>query len=108
MAGWIRDSLSAYAFTLDGWSHKRPIKWLLPQRVHHFVCLAADVTVGWGPDAADWERNAARHPELVWFYGWYWNGRCDFCGGTGEIHWLHPNDQIKPCGKCMGSGLQPR
>lgn len=99
----LRDLVARHAFAIDGLGHRLP----LPKRLSHNLCLAADVTVGWGPDASDWE--SARTPFLRWFYRWFWDESCPTCGGKGEIRiWRRgdPTNDFHPetCPGCEGRG----
>lgn len=100
----LRSLVGRHAFQVDSLGHRLP----LPKRLSHNLCLAADVTVGWGPDASDWPE--AKTPFLRWFYQWFWNGNCPTCGGQGEIQiWRQgdPTDDFHPetCPGCAGTGL---
>jgi len=103
LGSYLRGLVGRYAFTLDGYGHRLH----LPEPLSHNVCLAADVTVGWGPGCEDWERQRTRF--LRWFYRWFWNGACPSCGGRGQIEiWRSgdPSDDFhtETCYGCDGSG----
>jgi hypothetical protein len=99
----LRGLVGDYAFDVDSLGHRLH----LPERLSHNVCLAADVTVGWGPDASDWE--TAKTPFLRWFYRWYWDGRCPTCAGEKTIQIWRKGDATsdfheETCPGCQGSG----
>jgi hypothetical protein len=102
----LRRLVDRYAFDLDGFGHRLEKLIPLPHWLGHNLCLAADVTVGWGPDAADWKEQRTRF--LRWFYRWFWNGRCPTCRGEGEVEiWRKgdPSDvfHTEVCEGCQGS-----
>lgn len=99
----LRDLVARHAFHVDSLGHRLP----LPKRLSHNLCLAADITVGWGPDTTDWK--SARTPFLRWFYNWFWAGNCPSCNGKGVIRVWHrgdPTDDFhqEPCSSCEATG----
>jgi hypothetical protein len=107
---WLRGKVGRYAFDVDSLGHR----FHLPEKIMHNLCLAADVTVGWGPNASDWD--SQKTPFLKGFYRWFWEGRCPDCGGSGEIKWMevrqedgtYQRSENVPCFCCEGSGIDPR
>lgn len=91
----IRRFIAKHIWAVDNLFHK----FGFPR---HNICLAADVTVGWGPGCPDWKENETSF--LKWFYKWYWNGMCAVCWGQGYIEYLHPVEEIIPCEECNGTG----
>lgn len=79
---------------------------------HTNICLAMDITLGWGPIAADW--NGGRTRFLRWFYRWYWNGECPDCH-DGIIPWIEVRQEDGSykrftdvtCERCHGTGRDP-
>lgn len=99
----LRNLIARHAFEVDRLGHRLP----LPRRLGHNLCLAADITVGWGPDASDWSESQT--PFLRWFYRWFWNGHCPTCGGKGQIQIWRRGDptegfHTEDCPGCAGTG----
>lgn len=102
----LRRAVGRYAFTIDGAAHRLH----LPNPLMHNLCLAADITVGWGPSATDWEKQKTAF--LSAFYRWFWQGRCPECGGDGKFAWMeirredgsYRRETDVTCFACNGSG----
>lgn len=108
----LRDAVGRHAFSVDTFVHRLPVT--LPGKLGHNICLAADVTVGWGPSAADWPEQQT--PFLRTFYRWFWQGRCPDCGGAGRLAWSETRQEDGSylrvesplCHGCSGSGIDRR
>lgn len=100
----LRKLVGRYAFTADSCLHRLPFVERIPplRNLQETVCLAADITVGWGPAAADWE--TAKTPALIRFYRWFWQGLCPDCGGNGTLEQVHPVEMTVECFGCEGAG----
>lgn len=109
-AGSLRDFLLAESYELDALGHQLQ----LPEPLQHELCLAADMTTGWGPSCPDWESN--KTPFLSWFWDWLWQGSCPTCHGQGRLPWIeyrqadgsYQREESPICFQCEGSGRQER